>query len=419
MGNDKGLFLNIGVWTRGRCAGNKQQQKYEVSHRWFHFTPCGPNDKLVVVNTPNPSVWNDHQWSSLPSLEHDHSTEVCVVGLGGSGLSCLQELTRLGVSTIGIEARQVAAGAAGCNGGFWLAGNAKFYHQTVQQHGRAWAAAFYEATLSQMQQMLHETPQAIRPVGSLRIAMSPQEWLDCQQQQQAMNQDGFAAEPYEGNEGRGLLFPQDGAFNPLQRCRTMALGLQSQGVPLYENTPALAVTGGLVQTPNATIKAKAVVVAVDGGLERLLPQLRGVVRTARLQMLATAPTWEVQLPRPVYARYGYEYWQQLPSGQLALGGYRDAGGEGEWTFDGQPSRLVQQHLEGFLRQHLQVKAPITHRWAATVGYTDNGVPVLQEIEPGLWAIGAYSGTGNVVGAMYGRAVAQRIATGQSFLDPLL
>jgi gamma-glutamylputrescine oxidase len=52
-----------------------------------------------------------------------------------------------------------------------------------------------------------------------------------------------------------------------------------------------------------------VVVAVDGCLEDLMPELKGRVRTARLQMLATAPAPEVKFTLPVYRRYGYDYWQ--------------------------------------------------------------------------------------------------------------
>ncbi|MBV9773967.1 MAG: FAD-binding oxidoreductase, partial [Gemmatimonadetes bacterium] len=62
-----------------------------------------------------------------------------------------------------------------------------------------------------------------------------------------------------------------------------------------------------------------------------------------------------------------------------------------------------------------VRAPITHRWAASVGYTADGLPVLEEVRPGVWAIGGYSGTGNVIGAICGRAAAQLAACGRSEL----
>jgi len=58
-----------------------------------------------------------------------------------------------------------------------------------------------------------------------------------------------------------------------------------------------------------------------------------------------------------------------------------------------------------------VRAPITHRWAATVSYSATGLPVLEEVRPGVVATGAYSGTGNVVGALCGRAAA-RLALGE-------
>jgi glycine/D-amino acid oxidase-like deaminating enzyme len=159
-----------------------------------------------------------------------------------------------------------------------------------------------------------------------------------------------------------------------------------------------------VVTPHGVVHAGRVFVAVDGRLEALVPELAGQVRTARLQMLATAPTNEITVPCPMYYRDGYEYWQQLPNGSIAIGGFRDKGGDGEWTHDGAPGDAVQQHLERFLREHLGVQAPITHRWAASAGYTSTGLPVIAQVREHVWALGGYSGTGNVIGALAARAV---------------
>jgi glycine/D-amino acid oxidase-like deaminating enzyme len=267
--------------------------------------------------------------------------------------------------------------------------------------------------------MAEETPDAVRVTGSLRIADTPEEEEDCRTQMQALRADGFAVEWYDGPEGRGLLFPADAAFQPLRRCRTLARRAVRRGARLYEHSPAIEIGRGEVVTPTGRVRCEAVIVAVDGRLEGLIPQLRGRVRTARLQMLATAPTDEVRLPRPVYARWGYEYWQQLADGRIALGGFRDFGGEGEWTEEWEPSETVQARLERFLRERIGVTAPVTHRWAASVGYTPSGLPVLEEVCPGVWAAGAYSGTGNVIGALCGRAMAQVAATGSSAVADIL
>jgi len=186
----------------------------------------------------------------------------------------------------------------------------------------------------------------------------------------------------------------------------MVQDLTKRGARLFENSPALAITGQEVTTPHGTIRCQKVIVAVDGRLEMLLPELRGRVKTARLQMLATAPDLPVRFPRPVYSRYGYDYWQQLPDGRLGLGGFRDHFRDQEWTPDDTPTEEIQHKLERHLREHLQITAPITHRWGASVSYTDTGLPILDEVRPSVWAIGGYSGTGNLIGALCGRSVAR-------------
>lgn len=351
----------------------------------------------------NRPVWDDGSWPGLPSLEGDLEAEVCVVGLGGSGLAAIHELLRLSCSVVGIDAGPIAGGAAGRNGGFLLAGLAKFYHQSVAEHGRDFARRVYQATLEQIAHMQQETPQAIRPVGSLRIAASKEELQDCMAHLEALQADGFEAEPYQGPEGQGLLIPSDAAFNPLERCRILAQQALQAGARLFEHTPAQYISGQGVQTPRGRVRCQKVLVAVDGRLEHLLPELAGRVRTARLQMLATAPV-AMRYKRPVYHRWGYDYWQQLPDGRIALGGMRDAGGLAEWTDQSETTQAVQQRLEQLLHQ-LGVRAPITHRWAASVGYSASGLPIAEEVRPGVWAIGGYSGTGNVVGALLGREVA--------------
>jgi glycine/D-amino acid oxidase-like deaminating enzyme len=370
-----------------------------------------------VIDPPpqNTPVWDDGAWRGLPRLDGGVSADVCVVGLGGSGLACVGELLRRGVSVVGIDAGAVAGGAAGRNGGFLLAGTYDFYHDAVERHGRHRACRIYRLTMDEVHRIAAETPEAVRITGSLRIADSDEEAEDCRHHLAALLADDFPAEWYEGPEGRGLLIPMDGCFNPLLRCRILAHRAVQAGAWLYEHTPALEIRPGEVRTPGGTIRCGRVIVAVDGRLERIFPELNGHIRTARLQMLATAPTDEVRLPRPVYARWGYEYWQQLPDGRIALGGFRDAGGDSQWTHDAEPCEPVQDRLERFLRECIGVQVSITHRWAACVSFTTTGLPVLEEVRPNVLAVGGYSGTGNVIGAVCGQAAAQLAVDGASEL----
>ena len=354
-----------------------------------------------------------------PMLTGDVEADVCVVGLGGSGLSCIHELLRLGQRVIGIDAGTVGGGAAGRNGGFLLAGTAEFYHDTVAALGRDRTRPIYQLTLDELDRMSLETPDSVRRNGSLRLADSEEEERDCKLQLAAMLADGFSALPYEGPDGRGLIFPADGSFNPLARCRTLARRAAELGATLHEKSRAISLGNGEVRTSAGRVRCKHVIVAVDGHLELLLPELTGRVRTARLQMLGTGPAPEAGIPRPVYSRWGYDYWQQLPDGRVVIGGCRDRFVDDEWTHDTRPTNDVQRCIERVLRDTVGVTQPVTHRWAAAVSYSSGILPVMDQVRPGVWAIGGYSGTGNVMGALYGRMVAQVAVTGESELLSVL
>jgi glycine/D-amino acid oxidase-like deaminating enzyme len=372
---------------------------------------------MTYRNTP---IWDDARWTSLPLLPAAAEADVCVVGLGGTGLAAVKEALDRGLRVIGIDAGPVAGGAAGRNGGFLLAGLAEFHHNARRILGADRARRLYERTIDQVERITRETPEAVHRVGSLRLALTPAEEADCQAHYESLRQDGLPAERYRGAEGVGLLIPSDAAFNPLLRCRQLARQLVERGAHLHEAVAALHAGPGVVETPVGNIHAGIVLLAADGRLPALAPSLAQRVRPVRLQMLGTAPTDEVRIPRPVYARFGMEYWQQLEDGRITLGGFRDRGGDAEWTSDATPTEPVQSALEEFLRGTLGVQAPITHRWAATVTYTRDGIlPVLEEVEPGVWAMGAYNGTGNLVGPLCARAAMELALDGRSELGELL
>ena len=59
-----------------------------------------------------------------------------------------------------------------------------------------------------------------------------------------------------------------------------------------------------------------------------------------------------------------------------------------------------------MRENIKTKAPITNRWAGLVSYSGRVMPIGEEVRPGVFAIGAYNGTGNIVGVIYGRKAAK-------------
>jgi glycine/D-amino acid oxidase-like deaminating enzyme len=357
-------------------------------------------------------VWGDpDDWANPAPLEGEVAADVCVVGLGGSGLAAVGAALVAGASVAGLDAGPIGGGAAGRNGGFLLAGGARFHHDAVEAWGRERAVALYAATLAELDRLEAELgPAIVRRVGSHRVPASPAEAEDCARQREALVRDGFPAEAADGPSGPGVLVPGDGALDPLARCRTLAARARAAGARLHCGSPVIELAGDRVVTPQGVVACRAVVVAVDGGLERLLPELAGRVRSTRLQMLATAPVAPGTVPRPVYDNWGHDYWQQLPDGRVALGGGRDRFTDTEWERPAEPDPAVQAWLDRLLRERVRVEAPVTHRWAGVVAYTEDRLPVLEEVRPGVIVSGALSGHGNVLGSAAARA-ATAIALG--------
>jgi len=189
--------------------------------------------------------------------------------------------------------------------------------------------------------------------------------------------------------------PIDGVFDPLKRARTMATRAMSQGAKLYGQTSAVDISGSQVVTNTASqINCKRVIVAVDGHIERVLPELSSRITNIRLQMIATEPAHDVKFTMPIHR--DDDYWQQLPDGRLMVGGYDAIDDDLEcW-----------EKLEDFLRTHIKTKAAVTHRWLGICAFNQEGDPICEELRPHVFAIGAYSGQGNIVGTLYGKKAAR-------------
>lgn len=363
-------------------------------------------------------------WAGLPALAGTTYCDLCVVGLGASGLAAVRWAVEQGLSVVGLDAGRVAAGAAGRNGGFLLGGAARFHHQVVDQLGEALAVDIYRRTLTEIDRLADRLGGRVRRTGSLRLAGLPGpsatddelrertlEQADCRRHLAALQRAGVRAEWYDGPLGRGVHLLDDAVVNPAERCLLEATDLADRAT-LFENSPVRTVTAGAspqVTTADGTVSAQAVVVCVDGGLERVVPSLGSRVRSARLQMLATAPLSPI-FRGAVYCRWGYDYAQQTADGRLLIGGGRDLHAEQEWTGDSsdspRPTVAVQRYLDQLVLRFAPAgTATVVDRWAGLVAYTSDGLPICELVSENVAAAGAYSGTGNVVGPLVARAAA--------------
>ena len=375
------------------------------------------------------AYWLDEPYEPRPPLAGDVEVEACVVGAGVGGLACARRLAGHGIETLVLERDTVAGGASGRNGGFLLAGLAAFHVDARERYGHEYAREAYARTLDAQKEIYALAEElgaadAVRRTGLLRVSASEEEAEHVRLHVAALRADGFPGELLERDElppvlrrsaWNACLTEHDGALQPARWIRALARAAEAAGARIHERTGVRGpVSAPEVVTPGGRVRAGHVVVAADGALPALVPRYRDRVRARRLHMVATESLPERVIECPVYARWGYEYFQQDPEGRILAGGFSDLDGDTSYTDRDEGSGPVWDRIGRWLRDDLGVEAPITHRWVGIVGYSDDGRPLVGPVpdSPGLYVAGGYSGHGNVLGFVAGEQLADEIAAGR-------
>src|SRR5262249_53513396 len=110
----------------------------------------------------------------LPALRLD-KVDVEIVGAGITGISAALTLAGAGLRVRVRDARRVAQGASGRNGGFALRGGAMPYDRAREWLGRERAAEYWRLTERHLDRLAPLAGDALRRTGSLRLAADADE----------------------------------------------------------------------------------------------------------------------------------------------------------------------------------------------------------------------------------------------------
>jgi glycine/D-amino acid oxidase-like deaminating enzyme len=352
---------------------------------------------------PPPAIATGPVWGlSVPlpvSSALPRRAAVVIVGAGITGVALLGWLRERDVDAVVVERHHVAAGASGRNAGFLLAGVVENYARAVARYGRAVAAEVWAFTLENhalVAARAEPLDADYRRGGSWTVALDAAEAAALEESATLLVEDrlpGRLAGERPGGALTVLENPADGEVDPVRLVRGMALPLAPR---IFEGRDVLAVNDGnnyatVHLADGATIEASAVVLATNAWTAQLWPG--APIRPVRAQMLATAPT-AVPFPAPVYAEWGHRYWRRRADGALLVGGFRSRAAADEEGFDAGPTAAIQAHLDTQVAA-LGVDAPVTHRWAGTMGFSTDGLPLAGRV-PGsqrLFVAAGYTGHG--------------------------
>ena len=370
-----------------------------------------------------PSLWQQQgEPTAYPAVAADLTADVVVVGAGVTGCACAHRLARLGLDVAVLEGRAVAAGASGRNGAFASTGTALGFDTLIERVGLDTAIDLHRLTEAAMSEMLSlaraaGAAEAVHTTGSLWLA-GDDEVDALTSAVTAMADAGIRCRiDVDAIPGRmkrwyrlAAVVEADGALLPAEWVRTLAGTAEAGGAAVYEHSPVSAIAadanGWTLTLPDGlTAHAPIAVIACDGLIPALVPELGRVVYPVRGQMLATEPVQHTIITRPTHSDHGFYYYRPTPDGRVALGGGRITDMDAEYTDREETTPTIQAALDAFLEERLGIPATrVAHRWAGIMGFSADMLPVVGELpgRPGLWVCGGYSGVGNVPGFAYGR-----------------
>ena len=328
-----------------------------------------------------------------------------VVGGGITGCAAALRLAEAGLKVRLHDAREIAGGASGRNGGFALRGGAAPFDVTVETIGRGAAVWLWQQTERALDRLEEQAGDALRRTGSLRLAADDEERDALATELEGLRAGGFAADwiedPLDGHFRAAIFHPPDAALQPARLVRRLAVEAAEAGVEIREHSRVESLD---------ELEAEHVLVATDGYPSGLLGELEGLIVPTRGQMIATEPLAERIFDCPHYGRHGFDYWQQTPDGRILAGGFRDSALQDEFTTDEVTTPGIQGALETFVADLVGRPLRVDYRWAGLFGLVLDFLPVVGRVPDSdrAWVAGGYSGHGNVLGFLCGDLVAGAI-----------
>lgn len=357
------------------------------------------------------SFWNDR------SQGQELNVDVAIIGGGFAGLSSAYWLQKedphLKIAVI--EKYECGSGASGRNAGFITCGSVEHFNRLLTKHGQDEALEiwrFSEQNLELLKQEIIQDQAAdylFEQKGSFSLASTETELNELKESARIMEGLNIKVEILQEadiqkrvgaiNFVGGIKYCDDGSVHPVKLLDGIRRRL-GENVTILENHEVFdVITVGenkVVKTNKTEVRASMVVFATNGYSPLLHKFFEDKIIPTRGQILALEP-----IPRfmeaPCYANFVLDYFRQLPTGEMIIGGFRQLQKDVEKGYSDETTEVIQQALEKFLRDHIPavVHAKITHRWSGVMGFSVDGQPMVGALaqDPQLLFCGGFTGHG--------------------------
>ena len=355
--------------------------------------------------------------------------DVCVVGGGFTGVSAALHLAERGFEVVLLEAARIGAGASGRNGGQVISGQRLDARALETAFGAERARVLWhlaqEAKATVRERIARHAIACDLKPGALVAAYKPHdaERLERTAEHLAEAYDYPHARYVNGahvaemlGTGRyfgGLLDAGACHLHPLNYVLGLADAAAAAGVRMFEHSPVRRIQRTrppIVGTDQGRVEARFVVLAMNGHLGTLVPELAGWIMPINNFMLATAPLDETvarALIRNDVAvsdtKFVPDYFRLSADHRLLFGGGESYGPR------------FPADIKGFVRNYMLRVFPqladvaIDYGWGGTLAITRSRLPHFARLGPDIVVAHGYSGQGIALATLAGKLIAEALA----------
>jgi gamma-glutamylputrescine oxidase len=372
--------------------------------------------------------------AAFAPLQGAVTADVCIVGGGYTGLSAALHCAERGLSVVLLEAHKVGFGASGRNGGQVGSGQRQDQVWLEKVVGREGARRLWD--LSQDAKQLvrdlivqHQMPVTFYP-GIAHACWSDAEVRDAHQYAEKLRRDyGYdQVEPldragiqrlvgstvYKGGE----IDHGAGHLHPLNFALGLAAAATAAGATLHEGSEVTVIEDGakpVIRTAQGHVTASHVILAANGYLGKLVPEISARVMPINNFIVATEPLGTLAteiLTKPVAVadtKFVVNYWRLSEDNRLLFGGGESYG----YRFPD----IVKTVSKPMLEVYPQLRnTRIDFAWGGTLAITINRMPCFRRVRPNVLSASGYSGHGVALATLAGKLLAEATTAQSSGFD---
>ncbi len=370
--------------------------------------------------------------SPRSSLKGVVTADVAIIGGGLAGLTAALDLARSGRSVVVLEAERVGWGASGRNGGFVGPGYATGHANITRMVGAENARALHQLSIEGVR-IVEENINDLAISDNERIygKMSVLRYDDpdslAQHCDMMQREFGYHLEVMPTESVRAVLRsskyyqalhdPACFHFHPLNYARAMAKAIEALGGHIFEGSRVTScdLDGAekAVRTAYGEVRARDVILAGGGYTDNLVPRLRRSILPIATYVLLTesAPERIAEAVRTPMAisdnRRAGDYYRLVDGGTRLLWGGRIT------TRTTEPRRLAEMMQKTMVSTYPQLKGVrVETAWSGLMAYARHLMPLIGQLQPGVWYVFGFGGRGMNTTAIGGRVIAEGIL-GQS------